>query len=419
MLVVAPLVAVIIRKTGKVIRRASRAAMRGQGRLLGIASETMQGFRVIKAHRTEGHASERFGEQNEVVVREMLRARTARALASPLVELVAILILGGFAIVAAKAIIDGELAPESFLMSLAALGVAGQSIKPLNAVVQDVQAATAAAQRVGEIMGAPAESPGAGAELPRHGASIEFEGVTFRYPGAADDALRGVSLRIGHGETVAFVGANGSGKTTLLSLVPRLYEPGEGRVLIDGVDVAGVTLDSLRGQIGVVTQETTLFRGTVASNIGYGLTGGAGLRERVERAGREAHADAFVAELPGGYDEPVGDQGLTLSGGQRQRLAIARAIVRDPAILIMDEATSMVDAESERLISDAIARFARDRTCLIVAHRLSTVLGADRIVVMDGGRVADSGTHDELLERCGAYRTLASAQLRGAASGAG
>lgn len=410
-LFVAPVLAFIIRKLGKRIRRASRGAMRGQARLLESANEVTRGFRVVKAYTAERYEIGRFSRHNRDVMREMLRARTASALASPLLETLAIFVLGGLAIIAAKAIIDGALEPTDFLGAIGALGVAGATLKPLNAVVQDIQTAEAAAQRLEEVLDAePEDLRTAGRpRLPRHSESIEFVDVSFAYKGQDSPAVDSVSLLVRRGETVAFVGPNGCGKTTLLSLVPRLFSPTAGRVLIDGVDTATVSLRSLRRQIGVVSQETVLFGGTIASNIAYGTPGAT--RDRIESAARSAYAHEFISRQPDGYDTVVGDQGLTLSGGQRQRISIARALLRDPTILILDEATSMIDSESEALIARAISEFARSRTCLVVAHRLATVVNADRIVVMDAGRVADVGRHEELLGRCPLYRDLARHQL--------
>jgi ABC-type multidrug transport system fused ATPase/permease subunit len=242
--------------------------------------------------------------------------------------------------------------------------------------------------------------------------------VCFTYPGAEDRALDGVDLQIAHGNRIAVVGPNGCGKTTLLSMVPRLLSPDRGTVSIDGLDLASVSLRSVRRQIAVVTQEIVLFRGSIAENIAFGSEKAG--RKRIVEAARRAHADEFISRIPGGYDADVTEQGNSLSGGQRQRIAIARAMLRDPSILILDEATSQIDAESEAHISAAIAEFCQGRTILLIAHRLATVLDADRIVVMDGGRIIDQGRHEELLGRCALYRRLSETQLiSGAPTGPG
>lgn len=413
MVLVAPLLAIVIRKTGKRIRKGSRGAMKSQARLLEDASEVTRGFRVMKVFTAERAEVGRFTRHNREVLRETLRARTAQALASPMLEVIAIFALGGLALVAAKAIIDGKLEATEFLVSLGSLGMAGAALRPLTTVIQDLQIADAAAGRLKELMDLPVEERRRDGRprLARHRRSIVFEGVSFTYEGASTPALDRIDLTIEHGETVAFVGPNGCGKTTLLSLVPRLLGSGSGRVLIDGVDIAGVGLRSLRRQIGAVSQETVLFRGTIASNIAYGSPGAT--RRAIEEAANRAHAHAFIMQQPQGYDTPVGEAGLTLSGGQRQRLAIARALLRDPAILIMDEATSMIDSESESNIAAAVAEMAGSRTILIVAHRLTTVRSAKRIVVMDAGRIVDTGTHEELVERCRVYRELVKGQMVG------
>lgn len=415
--IVAPVLAVVLRKLGKRITRASRKQMQSQAKLLEAAGEATRGFRVVKVHGAERYEIARFTRANEEVLRESMKVRTARAIASPLMEVVALFVAGGLALVAAKQIINQHLDATTFIGVLGALGVCGASLKPLTGIMQDIQTARAASDRLQQLLGGPLEEvrDTRRPTLARHAESIVFEDVYFSYPGAESPALDGVNLTIGHGERVAVVGPNGCGKTTLLSLVPRLYEPASGRILVDGNDISRVSMKSLRRQIGVVTQETVLFRGTVASNIGYGLPPERATAELIEQAARRAHAHEFIARLPQGYDTPVGEQGLTLSGGQRQRIAIARAILRDPAILIMDEATSMIDTESEAQIAQAVAEFGRSRTCLIVAHRLSTVMNADRIVVMEKGRVADQGRHDELLGRCVLYRSLAGGQVAGLA----
>jgi ATP-binding cassette, subfamily B, bacterial MsbA len=417
-LVAAPVLYTVIRKLGKRIRRAYRGAMESKASLMGVASESLGGLRVIKVYHAERSALGRFTRHNRRALQQELRARTARALSSPVVELVSILVVGAIVIVSTKFILDGHLSPGQFMGALVALGVAGSQLKPLTRIVQELQAADSAAVRLQEILGAETDARLIGRDrqpaFARHRDSIRFEGVRMRYPEAGHEALAGVDLEVGFGETVAFVGPNGSGKTTLLSLVPRLFDPTGGSVKLDGRDLREGDIRSLRRQIGVVTQDVVLFSGSVHENIALGRPGVS--REAVTRAAKRARAHEFIEQIPGGYDAVLGEGGLSLSGGQRQRLSIARAILRDPAILILDEATSMIDAESERRIGEALDEFGRGRTCLIVAHRLATVISADRIVVMDGGRVEDVGTHEELLGRCALYRSLARGQLVAAAA---
>lgn len=416
-LAVGPVLFVIIRKLGKRIRRASKAALVAQSGLYHAAAESLQGLRVVKVHTTERYEAGRFHRMNKEAMRELNRVRTARALASPLVEALTLFAIAGLTLIAINNIRVGVIEASSVIQVIVALGAAGASFKPLTGLVNDVQASAAAAERLSELMKGPTESGHEASlpKLPRHQHSVAFDHVTFTYPTAPRPALDAVSISISHGETVAVVGPNGSGKTTLLALVPRLFDPDmgpegrRGRVLIDGQDISRFSVRSLRRQIGVVTQETVLFKGTIRHNIAYGAE--AATEAAIIAAAKRARAHDFITALPNGYDSMVAEQGLTLSGGQRQRIAIARAILRDPAILILDEATSMIDADSEAQIAEALAEFAKGRTSLIVAHRLSTVLSADRIIVMDQGRVVDVGTHAELLQRCGVYRLIADRQL--------
>ena len=417
-LLVAPLLYLVIRRLSKRIRRASRAALNKQALLYGAASESLQGLRVVKVHTTERYESGRFHKINKEVLSNLLAARRARALSSPLVEAMAVLTICGLTLIAVKAVMDEEITATTMFLTLGALGISGASLRPLTGIINDIQQAAPAAERIQQLLAEPSE-PGHGRELsrlPRHAHTITFRNVTFTYPGAESPSIRGLTLEVAHGETVAVVGPNGSGKTTLLSLVPRLFEPdaeqtdgsAPGAILIDGTDIRTVSVRSLRKQIGVVTQETVLFGGTIADNIAYGAEGAT--HERIIDAAKQARAHAFI-EAKGGYETVVGERGLTLSGGQRQRLAIARAILRDPAILILDEATSMIDADSEARITEALAEFSAGRTTLVVAHRLSTVINADRIAVLDKGELVDLGTHTELLGRCDVYRQIASRQL--------
>ena len=413
--IAAPLMAIVLRKLGKRIRRGTRGSLEAQEGLLRVATETLHGLRAVKANTGERQVGNWFHRINKKVVSAELRVRTARALTAPLAETLAVLVIGGLAIAAAKLIIEGNLPIEKFILALGALAVAGASFRPVAGLVNEMQAASAPAGRLADILAEQREAPRAMKmpKLPAHCQSIELDAVTMIYPGADRPALENVSLTIEHGQRVAIVGPNGSGKTTLVSLIPRLLQPKAGRVLIDGVDINSVNLRSLRRQIGVVTQETVLFRGTIAQNIAFGA--GSVSREQIVDAARRAHAEEFILEIPGGYEADIAEQGASLSGGQRQRLAIARAILRNPTILILDEATSQIDAESESLINKALAEFCQGRTSLLIAHRLSTVLNAERIVVMESGRIIADGKHEQLLRSCDLYQRLTQTQLIGTA----
>ncbi len=425
---------IILRKLGTRIRRGTRGSLKAQEGLLRVSTEVLQGLRSVKANTAEDQATSRFKEMNDDAVRHELRVRTARALSSPLVEALSVLVVLVLAAIAAKSIISGQRTIDDLTWTLGSLAMAGASVRPLTGLITEIQASSAPADRLADLMNEARETsplidgpePAAHAvrsanstpAFARHSRSIAFENITFTYPGAENPALKNVSLNVLHGERIAIVGPNGCGKTTLLSMIPRLLSPDSGRILIDGADIASMPLRKLRGQISVVTQETVLFRGSIASNIAFGLPGVS--IDAIMDAARRAHADEFIRRIPGkpgpggnagGYDADVLEQGASLSGGQRQRLAIARAILRDPAILILDEATSQIDAESEAHINQALSEFCINRTSLLIAHRLSTVLNADRIVVMDAGQIIYQGRHEQLLERCDLYRRLSRTQL--------
>lgn len=408
-----------VRKLGKKVKVAAKKGLEAQGELQRTTNEALSHIRVVKTNNAEERECERFAVTTAEQLRQELRVRKGRSMSTPLAEMVASLVLGGLAVVMADRVLNHGQDAGTFIGALAALALAANNLRPLTMLYTELQATAAGATRLRELLRLErddAHDAGKPSLLP-HRESLELRDVTLTYPGASVPSLRGVSLRVKHGETVAIVGPNGSGKTTLLSLLPRVLEPDvgsggvrKGVVLVDGVDVSTVTLASLRKQIGVVTQETALFKGSIFWNIAYGVEGGVS-EERVKDAARKARAEEFIQAKPGGYEFEIGEGGAGLSGGQRQRLCIARAVLRDPSILILDEATSMVDADSERQIADALADFSRGRTCLIVAHRLSTVVHADRIVVMNHGAIEDVGTHRELLVRSATYRLIAENQL--------
>lgn len=409
----APLLAVTVRLFSRRVQKASRRALSRSASLLALVAQSMQGIRVVKVHTAERHEVGRFSRENKALLAEELAMRQAKALASPVTETMTVFgtcILG--AITTWYIIGNDQLSGVEAFAGLFALGLAGATVRPLTQLSTDIHESAAAADRLGALLGQEIERS-RGDKKPRmapHSQSIAFRGIRFTYPGAERPAIDRVSLVISHGETVAFVGPNGSGKTTLLSFIPRLFNPDEGVIEIDGVNISAVSRRSLRRQIGVVTQETVVFNDSIANNIAYGCENG-GTRAQIVEAARQAYADPFIQARPNGYDTVVGEQGTTLSGGERQKLAIARAILRNPRILILDEATSMIDADSEAQIAAALAAFSRNRTALVIAHRLSTVINADRIVVMNAGKIIDIGKHDELLARCELYQQLCRTQM--------
>ena len=413
-LLVIPILAFVLQRIGRQIRKGSKTSLAVQQELLRISNEAVQGLRSVKVNTAERSIENTFSKENDSLIKAEMKVRIARALMSPLMEILSIIVLGSLAAIAAKSIIDGVLEFDRFLLAIGSLAVAGGSLRPLSGMVAQIQAAEAPAQRLQEMLQIPLEDEVERKELARHNHSIVFDGVTFRYDNNGDPSIDNVSLSINHGECVAVVGPNGSGKTTLLSMLPRLLTPEEGTILIDSQDIAGVDLHSLRSQIGVVTQETVLFRGTIAENIRFGTEA---TIEEVREAAEHAHAAEFIEAMDGQYEADVYESGTSLSGGQRQRLAIARAMLRDPAILILDEATSQIDTESEALINDTLDHFCESRTVLIIAHRLSTVQMADRILVLDKAKLIDSGTHAELLDRCDVYARLTQTQLVSSADG--
>jgi ATP-binding cassette, subfamily B, bacterial MsbA len=412
-----PLCAWVIRRFARKMRRATKKGLQSAARILGIIQESLSALHVVKAFGMEGRERRRFFSESRRYLRQAVRAFKTQAATSPTLEFLATLAVALAMIVGAQ-ILSGATAQEqrTMIMFFGALVMAFDPMRKLANVNNRVQAANAAAERIFELIDATPEPRhgSAGTELPRLVQAIRFENVGFHYVDGGDEVLRNINLEVAAGETLAIVGRTGCGKSTLMNLLPRFYSPTSGRVTFDGTDIEEVTLRSLRDQIGVVTQETILFSDTVAANIAYGSRpaaraqqrGGRVTREEIVEAAQMAHADEFIRQLPNGYDTELGTLGKTLSGGERQRLALARAIIRDPAILVLDEATSALDEETQALVQDTLERFVQGRTVLVIAHRLSTIALARRIAVMDAGRIADLGTHDELMTRCKLYRTL-------------
>ena len=403
-LVVAPLVVVPIAANFRKFRRQWLSARERIGEMGSILGETLRGHALIKTYGMEKFEADRFGEANRRYFAAIRQSIRLQALNSPLMEILAGIGLSIIFIYAAGQIRAGQMTVGGLISFLAAILMMYKPLKDVTRTNIVLQMALASADRIFEVVDAEneiLEKPGARA-LPRFSGAIAYEGVVFTY--GREPVLEGVDVVIRKGETVALVGPSGAGKTTLVSLLARLYDPTAGRITLDGIDLRDATLASLRRQIGLVTQDTVLFDTTVRANIAYGETSPS--EERLRAAASAACADEFIERLPKGYDTPVGEGASRLSGGQRQRLAIARAIYKDAPILILDEATSQLDTESEALIARALANLMRGRTTLVIAHRLSTVRRADRILVLDGGRIVEQGAHTELLTRRGLYRRL-------------
>jgi ABC-type multidrug transport system fused ATPase/permease subunit len=370
-----------------------------------VAEENIVGVHVVKSFAQEPQESAKFQARSEDVFQQTLRANRQRALYVPLISWIPLLAQGAVLLVGARMVTSGELSVGGFVAFNLYLGMLVTPLRSLGMWIGQAQRATASGERIFQVMDEPeeiAEREGA-VELPPGGGELRFEQVGFEYL-EGRPVLDDVTLDVPAGRTIALIGQTGSGKTTLTSLVPRFYDVTSGRVLVDGADVRDVTLTSLRRGIGVISQDPFLFSATVRENITFGAPDLADAE--VERIARLAQAHEFIAQLPHGYETVIGERGITLSGGQRQRLAIARALAVDPRILILDDATASVDATTEARIRVGLREAMRDRTTLIIAHRLSTIALADEIVVLDQGRIAARGEHDELLETSPVYRDI-------------
>lgn len=410
-ILVFPISGYVIFQIGKRIRKLSTKGQESMGDMASVVSEALKGIRIVKAYGAEDTEQYRFSQSNETFMRANIKSAQVSALSSPFLEIIGI---GGIAVIiwyGGFLVIEGQMKPGELFSFLMALGLASQPIRKLAGANASIQRALAAGHRVFDMLDRQNEYEldRGNIMLPKAAHALEFRNVHFRYEESEQPALININVSIQAGEVVALVGRSGSGKTTFVNLVARFYHPSEGMITIDGQDIQQIALGSLRSQMAMVSQDTVLFDETIRNNIAYSRTDASD--NEVVEASKAAHAWEFIEQLPDGLDTVIGENGVKLSGGQRQRLAIARAILRDPPLLILDEATSSLDTESERLVQAALKRLMKNRTTLVIAHRLSTVQHANRIMVLNEGQILEMGTHAELLKKNGAYTRLYQTQF--------
>ncbi len=395
---------------GRKVKRAAKKTLQSSALILGRLQDTMSALRVVKVYNRQQYENEHFCDVNRQYLKRALQVAKVDAITGPIMEMLGMLAGSAALLVGAHWVAEGSVEATSFLALLLFLGATAESVRKSSDVWNKVQQSNAAAERVFAILDEPNEyeKPDACVLAPLKD-NIEFRNISFKYPGNPDYTLKNLNLIITAGQTVAIVGANGSGKTTLVNLLPRFYDPDDGAILIDGTDIRQATLKSLRDNIGMVTQTTITFNDTIANNIAYGKMNAS--RDEIIAAAQKSYAHEFIAPLEKGYDTIIGEHGSGLSGGQLQRIVIARAIIKNPSILIFDEAMSQIDAESEAKIHKALSEIMKGRTCIVIAHRFSTVINADKIVVVDKGSVVAQGRHEELIKTCPLYQNLYETQL--------
>lgn len=400
-----PVVALIIGSIVKRLRHPARTSQQRMGELVSTLDESLSGIKVIKSYNATGYVKQKFYDLSEDLARLTLSMARRQQLASPMSEFLGISAVGVILVFGGSLVFKDALSPEGFIAFIAMFSQITRPVRTFIDQFSNINQGIAAGERIFSIIDAQSEiqdKPGA-IELDGLKDKIEFRDIHFSYDGSRE-VIAGISFEIKRGETVALVGPSGGGKSTLSELIPRFYDVKAGDILIDGVSVRDYTQDSLRAHMSVVAQDTVLFNDTIEGNIAMGKAGAT--HEEIVEAARIANADCFIQEAPEGYQTNIGDRGVKLSGGQRQRLSIARAVLKNPEILILDEATSALDTESEKLVQDALNKLLVGRTSVVIAHRLSTIHNADKIIVVDHGRVAEQGTHTELLAKGGIYAKL-------------
>ncbi len=408
--VLLPLIIYPVLRVGRRLKKIGRSSQEQVAQINSTLFESISGIRIVQGFGMENYERERFRKQNQSLYKTMILSISRMIIVSPLTEFIGFVCLGVVLWLGGKEVIVNQMSPGAFVAFLVALFSLLRPFKRLSRVHGINQHAMAAAERIFEILDTPneiVEKENAKVLSPIQD-SIRFENVSFGYGDKM--VLSGVDFKVNVGEIVAIVGPSGAGKTTLVNLVPRFYDPARGRVCIDETDIRGVQIKSLRGQIGLVTQEMVLFNDTISANIAYGLPQTS--QKEIEKAAMIANAHDFISKFQLKYQTMIGDRGMKLSGGERQRISIARAVLKNPPILILDEATSALDTESELLVQEAIHNLMKGRTVLVIAHRLSTIKDANRILVVDEGRIAEAGNHEQLVSMDGIYRRLYDLQFR-------
>lgn len=412
-LAIAPVIGLVVGSASRFFRRYSRRIQQAMGNVTQVTNETINGYREVRSYGAVGIEQKRFERASNYNRKQALKFGLTDAINVPISQQIVAMGLGVMVFVMFHRVSAGTMSTGEFLQFITAAALIAKPLRSVTDVNGMIQKGVAAAGSVFAVLDTPSEPDFGTQTLSQVSGRVSFEQVRLRYDGADSEALKGISLDVQPGTSVALVGRSGSGKTTLVNLLPRFYEVSSGRVLLDGHDIQELTLSNLRSHIAIVSQQVMLFNGTIRDNIAYGELSDK-TDEEVFAAARAAHADEFIQRLPDGYQTMLGDNGTNLSGGQRQRIAIARAILKNAPVLILDEATSALDTESERHIQAALEEVKKGRTTFIIAHRLSTIESADRIVVIDQGEVKEDGSHQQLLQQGGIYAQLQSMQFHDA-----